>query len=143
MKTKTTLIFLLLAMIAGNTMAQDFNLEYTNAMNNIFAKVDKSKIATGLLADYGVPIVAIEAFNGVPADSNYVSMDTWKKLYAGVFSSIINTNANLTLPQTVFAAIDNTPSSPVPLAMMHYQYNKLNDNAVQLGLLQVVNNQNH
>ena len=92
MKTKVTLIFLFLAMIAGNTMAQDSNQDYTNAMNNIFQQVDKSKVTTGLLADYGLQIVNIEAFNGVPADSNYVSMDTWKKLYGGVYSLKINNN---------------------------------------------------
>ncbi|MCL1933537.1 MAG: hypothetical protein FWF53_06990 [Candidatus Azobacteroides sp.] len=68
-------------------------------------------------------------------------MDTWKMLYGGIFSSKINNNANLTLPETVFTAIDNAPGNPVPLAMMHFQYNKLNDNAVSLKLLQVVNNQ--
>jgi len=106
MKTKVILIPLFLVMIVGNTMAQDFDQQYTDAINAIFQKVDKSKITTGLLSDYGVQIINPEAFNGVPADSNYVSMDTWKKLYAGIFSSIINNNVNLTLPETVFAAID-------------------------------------
>jgi len=53
MKTKTIFITLFLAMIVGNTMAQDFNQQYTDTMNFIFQKVDKSKITTGLLADYG------------------------------------------------------------------------------------------
>ena len=141
MKTRITLISLFLAIIIGNMTAQDANQAYTDAMNAIFQKVDKSKITTGLLVDYGVQVVDPEAFNGVPADSNYVNMDTWKMLYGGIYSSKINNNVNLTLPETVFATINNAPGSPVPLAMMHYQYNKLNDNAVSLGLLQVVNNQ--
>ncbi|MCL1937868.1 MAG: hypothetical protein FWF52_05685 [Candidatus Azobacteroides sp.] len=143
MKTKLTLISLFLAIAVGNVMAQDADQVYTDVMNAIFQKINKSKITTGLLIDYGVQAVDPEAFNGIPADSNYVSMDTWKMLYGGLYTSKINTNANLTLPETVFAAIDNTsPSgSAVPLAMMHFQYNKLNDNAVSLGLLQVVNNQ--
>ena len=57
-----------------SSIAQDFNQQYTDTMNYIFQKVDKSKITTGLLADYGLQIMAIEAFNGVPADSNYVSI---------------------------------------------------------------------
>ena len=87
MKTKVILISLFLALIAGNMMAQDANQAYTDAMNAIFQKVDKSKITTGLLADYGVQIVDPEAFNGVPADSNYVNMDTWKMLYGDIYSS--------------------------------------------------------
>ena len=110
-------------------------------MNTIFQQIDKSKITTGLLVDYGLQVVDPEAFNGVPTDSNYVDMSTWKMLYAGIYSSKINNNANLALPETVYASIDNTQSNPVPLAMMHFQYNKLNDNAVSLGYLKVVNNQ--
>jgi len=44
MKTKVILISLFLALIAGNMMAQDANQAYTDAMNAIFQKVDKSKI---------------------------------------------------------------------------------------------------
>jgi len=141
MKTKITLISLFLTIVVGNTMAQDANQAYTDTMNAIFQQIDKSKITTGLLVDYGLQIVAPEYFNGIPADSNYVDMDTWKMLYGGIYTSKINNNANLPLPETVFAAIDNTQSGAVPLAMMHFQYNKLNDDAVSLNLLKVVNNQ--
>jgi len=86
MKTKVTLFSLLLVIVVGNTMAQDANQAYTEALNAIFLQVDKSKITTGLLADYGLQIVDPSYFNGIPADSNYVNMNTWKKLYAGIYS---------------------------------------------------------
>jgi len=55
--------------------------------------------------------------------------DTWRMLYSGMFSSKINNNVTLTDPETVFDLIDNaTHSSAVPVAMMHYQYNALNEN---------------
>jgi hypothetical protein len=38
------------------------------------------KIATALLSDYGLQLIEPEYFNGIPADSNYVNMDTWKML---------------------------------------------------------------
>ena len=44
MKTRITLISLFLAIIIGNITAQDANQAYTDAMNAIFQKVDKSKI---------------------------------------------------------------------------------------------------
>ncbi|MCL1933536.1 MAG: hypothetical protein FWF53_06985 [Candidatus Azobacteroides sp.] len=69
MKTKVFLIFLFSVISVGNMMAQDADQVYTDAMNTIFQKVDKSKITTGLLADYGVQAVDLESFNGVPADS--------------------------------------------------------------------------
>ena len=69
MKTKITLLSLFLTIVVGNTMAQDANQAYTEAMNAIFQQIDKSKITTGLLADYGLQIVDIEDFNGIPSEA--------------------------------------------------------------------------
>ena len=74
--------------------AQNPSQEFTDRMNHIFQYVDKNKIATGLLSDYGLQIVEPKYFNGVPADSNYVDMDAWKMLYSGMFTSKINSNDN-------------------------------------------------
>jgi len=90
MKAKLTFIFLFLTIVVGNTMAQDANQAYTDAMNTIFQQIDKSKITTGLLIDYGLQIVDPEYFNGVPADSNYVDMDTWISLYCSIYDAKIN-----------------------------------------------------
>jgi hypothetical protein len=56
-------------------------------MNHIFQYVNKSRISTGLLYEYGLQIVDPAYFNGIPADSNYVDMDAWVMLYAGMYSS--------------------------------------------------------
>ena len=136
-------VFLLL--VAGlittvHLIAQNPGQEFTNRMNHIFQHVNKSKVTTGLLIDYGLQVIEPKYFNGVPADSNYVDMDTWRMLYSGMFTSKINNNVNLTVPETVFTQIDNaTHATAVPLAMMHYQYNALNENALLLNMLQIVN----
>jgi len=104
--------------------AQNPGQDFIDRMNHIFQYVDMSKIATGLLSDYGLQVVEPEYFDGVPADSNYVSMDTWRMLYSGMFTSRINNNASLTNPEVVFAQIFNAAhSTAVPVAMMHLQYN--------------------
>ena len=92
MKSIIFYIVLFLTITVGDIMAQDANQAYSDTMNFIFQKVDKSKITTGLLTDYGVQVVDPEAFNGIPADSNYVSMDTWKMLYCSICSLKINNN---------------------------------------------------
>jgi hypothetical protein len=96
-------IFLFVAwlIITSNLSAQNPGQEYTDRMNSIFQQTNKSRIATGLLSDYGLQMVEPAYFNGVPADSNYVDMDTWKMLYAGMYSSKINNNVSLALPETV------------------------------------------
>ena len=93
-------------------------------------------------ADYGVQAIDLVSFNGIPADSNYVDMDTWKMLYGGLYSSKINGNATLFSTDTVINRINNQiDGASVSLAMMQFKYNKLNDNAVSLGLLQIANGQ--
>jgi hypothetical protein len=149
MKTRIFLLTLCF-LLAKNSFAQKDGLntelepgqEYTNRINYIFQYVDTSKITTGLLIDYGLQMIAPEYFDGVPADSNYVDMDTWKMLYLGIYSSKINNNANLVLPDTIFNRIDNASyTNAVPVAMMHFQYNQFRENAVSLGILNIINDQ--
>ena len=79
-------------MITSHLIAQNPGQDFTNRMNHIFQYVDKNKIASGLLSDYGLQLIEPEYFNGVPADSNYVDMDTWPMLYLGMISLKINNN---------------------------------------------------
>jgi len=132
------LLLLLIIVLPTSMVGQ----AYKDSINHIFQNVDKSKISTGLLSDYGVQAVELESFNGIPNDSNYVDINTFQLLYNGLYSSKINSNASLIIPDTITQRINNaTTASPSPLVMMHFQYNKLNDDAVNLGLLQVINNQ--
>jgi hypothetical protein len=72
MKTKLLILFACLVR-AGSLGAQDPAQAYRERMNYIFQYVDKSKIATGLLSDYGQQMVEPAYFDGVPADSNYTN----------------------------------------------------------------------
>ena len=116
--------------IADPCNTGDPAVDFVCRMNHIFQYVDKNRITTGLLSDYGLQIADPAYFDGIIADSNYVSMDTWRMLYYGLFSSKINNNVSLTIPETVFDQIDNaTHSTAAPVAMMHYQYNALKEDA--------------
>ena len=135
----------ILLLAAGITMtvhltAQNPGQDFTNRMNHIFQYVDKNRVTTGLLSDYGLQMVDPAYFDGVPADSNYVDMDTWVMLFAGMYSSKINNNVSFPNPDTIFTQIYNaTHPTAVPVTMMHYEYNALRDDAFTLGLMQVVN----
>ncbi|GHT68698.1 hypothetical protein AGMMS50239_34320 [Bacteroidia bacterium] len=73
MKSKILLLVVLLITMTG-LFAQNPGQEYTDRMNYIFQQMDKSRITTGLLSDYGLYMVEPDVFNGVPADSNYVDI---------------------------------------------------------------------
>jgi hypothetical protein len=57
-----------------------------------------------------------------------------------MFTSQINTNISMPLPETVFEQINNaTHATATPVAMMHYQYNKSNPDALDLNLMRIIN----
>jgi len=131
----------LLFILAIPTYAQTPDQDITNRMNYVFEKIDKNKISTGVLSNYGVQPVEFESFNGIPADSNYVDLTNFMLLYSGVYSAKINSNISLILPDTLTQRLNNITSTTIPLVFMHYAYNRLKENAVELGLVQVVNDQ--
>jgi hypothetical protein len=74
--------------------------------NHIFEHLDISKISKNILSDYGVNLVLPDGFNGVPTDSNFVDINTFRKLYCGLYSSRVNTaNNNMLLPQVKKSAL--------------------------------------
>ena len=138
------MLFLVCLTITSKLSAQNPMQEFTDRMNHIFQYVDRSRVPTGLLSDFGLQMVELRYFDGIPSDSNFVSMPTWRMLYAGIYTSQFNNNIRLTNPETVFDRIDNaTHPTAVPVAMMHFQYNALNEDAEILGLMQIINYQLH
>ncbi len=113
-----------------------------NRMNHVFQHVDRGKVVTGLLSDYGIPPIPLEYYDGVPADSNFVDMDSYMLLYAGLYSSKFNDNITLITPDELSTRIQNYASgSAIPVSIMHYAYNRIKETAVEEGLVSVVNDQ--
>ena len=50
--------------------------DFAGRMNFIFQHVDRSRVTTGLLSDFGLQLVIPYYFSGVPHDSNFVNMET-------------------------------------------------------------------
>ena len=49
-------------------------------MNYVFEEVNRSNVPTGLLSNYGVQTIPLEYYNGIPADSNFVDIDSTSPL---------------------------------------------------------------
>ena len=119
--------------------AQDMT-SYNNKNNSVFQYVDKSKISTGLLYDYGLHMVSPTYYNGTTInDDNYIDIDLWKFLYGGMYSSKINSNISLSTPELIETNINNQSSNS--LAIMHLKYNIYKSDALSSGLVSVRNEQ--
>ena len=106
---------------------------YYGKMNYVFHYVDKGLVNTGMLRNYGIEFLNLDNYTGVALhDSNYVALDEWRMLYTGLYSSQINNNANLLYLDTVNRLINKYSSDTLPISFvgLHYNYEKLKDNAV-------------
>lgn len=115
---------------------------YYGKMNYVFHYVDKGLVNTGMLRNYGIEFLNLDNYTGVALhDSNYVALDEWRMLYTGLYSSQINNNANLLYLDTVNRLINKYSSDTLPISFvgLHYNYEKLKDNAVTANLLSVSN----
>lgn len=55
-------------------------------INQVFERLNKERVTTGLLSDYGVQLIDIAYYNGTLGDSNFVDMDSHKQLYVGLYT---------------------------------------------------------
>jgi hypothetical protein len=115
----------------------DPKVSFKNQLVALFQDMDKSRITSGLLADYSVELAEIAPFNGIPSDTNYVDASIWLNLYSSIYDAKINDRINLENPETVANRFKNASrsNSVVPLAIMHYEYDKLDDDALKKGLV--------
>ena len=94
--------------------AQDTPNDFAQRVQYIFQHVDASYVNTGLLMDCGSEFVNMENFTGLTSvnDSNYVNINTWRSVYASLYTAKFNNNINLTdfptFNATLKAAISNT-----------------------------------
>ncbi len=59
------------------------------ALDNVFANVDKSQVPSGFLAEYALPLVPLDVFNGTLTDSSRTTPDGFRFLYGTVYSARI------------------------------------------------------
>lgn len=139
MKKQVTICVFCLLYMASNALfgqTDDYN-GFRAKMSSVFQYVNKEKVPTGILVDYGLQLVNPDTYNGVPTETNSVNFSIWKQLYFGMYDSQINGKVNLQEPQILFNNIKGSKA----LAVMYYQYNKLADDAVSRGLLRFENEQ--
>jgi len=138
---KCYLPFLLLLCVFCNTHAQTTN--YADRMNHIFGAIDKTKVTTGYLKEFGIRFNNVESYNGVLSDSNLVDVTQWKSLYNSLYSMRVGAVATSMLaPTTAFANLNNqqaVAAGTILLAAQHYKYQQYKTTAYTGGDVTVVN----
>ena len=94
----------------------------------IFQPVNKTQIPTGILEEYGCPMLPMATFNGTLTDSNRIDINLWRTLYFQLQTGLTKATANpLPAITSVTTTIKQNVSStlPVPIPLLLASYNKL------------------
>jgi hypothetical protein len=117
---------------AQDTSTIDKLLAYT------IAPLDKSQIATQYLAEKGTIFLGMNTFNGSLNDDNVFVTNLWRMMYVQLQQSYVGSGNN-SLPDiiTVNNALQNNilPNQPTPVPLLIGQYNSIDNNAANNGLL--------
>lgn len=95
MKTFYLSALIFMSFAAVNAQNYDTTTFY-GKQNFIFAPLDKTKITTGLLREYGIDFTNPDNYTGKTLhDSNWVTLTDWRMLYTSLYSQQINSNAGM------------------------------------------------
>tara|TARA_R110002050_G_scaffold80217_5_gene171718 strand:+ start:2451 stop:5528 length:3078 start_codon:yes stop_codon:yes gene_type:complete len=138
---KKIILSSMLCMLLFQAKAQNNN--YYNRMQHIFGNIDKNKVTTGYLKEFGIRFNTIQNYDGVNDANNFVDKTQWQSLYNSLYSMRVGSAAiNMTATNTVFSHLktqQNTTTTDVLLAMQHYNYQQYKTNAVSNGDVTISN----
>lgn len=134
---------------AGRTTAPASEYEaptttFADSINAVFQNLDKSRVASGILEDYGLQFLDHAPFTGTggfTAD-NQLDMGRWRALYGDLYGARINTAA---MSMASLAAVNQAlaqyaPEPSVELPILHFNYHRFRPDAVSSGRLRSVRN---
>lgn len=117
---------------------------HRNYVNNVFGALEKNRVPTGLLVDYGFDFTDPQIYNGsVLVDSTLMEQGIYSDLYKTIFTSRFNTNANNLVHPSIYDSLCYIARQRevITLSGLFFKYNAIDPNAQANGKMQTVNGQ--
>jgi len=141
-------VLLLCATLSGHpaqaqTAQPDAAQQY---LDNLVAPLDKAQVPTGLLAEYAMPLVPLDVFNGTLTDSSRTNPDGFRFIYTTAYSAWLGSGNNplptpLELNDRIKAAVVANGTTAIPVMVQHIDYASVRDDAFSSQLLSFQNDQ--
>ncbi|POY34662.1 hypothetical protein C3K47_19125 [Solitalea longa] len=109
----------------------------------VFQPIDKNQVPTGILEEYGCPILPMATFKGALTDSNRIDMNLWRILYFQLQTGYCKTGTNPFIDITTVNSTIKQNSGvtlPIPIPILIGQYNTVKSNAFSSNLLNYTSN---
>ncbi len=113
-------------------------------LDNLVAPLDKTQVPTGFLAEYAVPLVPLDVFNGTLTDSSRTNPDGFRFIYTTVYSAWLGSGNNpLPSPLELNSRLEaaTAANTAIPVMVQHIDYATVRPDAFDTGLLSFQNNQ--
>jgi len=138
---KGILLPFMLSMVCSSTTAQF--LTFTQTMDSLLAPLDKNRVTTGILYERVKPLANIDLFNITSSDPFISENSYFRQAYLELYNSTYNTSGWLK-PKELRDWVDaENLEKKYNIGIMDYQFNMIDSNAVQHGLLTFSNGQFH
>jgi len=117
---------------------------FADAINAVFQSVDKSRVPSGILEEYGLQFIDHEPFTGTNGftAANQLDMNRWRAIYGDLDGARINNNAaslpSLAIANQNLAIYVEEPNIELPI--LHVEYHSIRTDALSNGLIQSTNN---
>lgn len=138
---KKIILSYILCMLCWNFTSQ--NNAYYNRMQHIFGNIDKAKVTTGYLKEFGIRFNTIEDYDGVLDTLNFVDKTQWQNIYSSLYTMRVGTAAqNMISTTTIFNHLENeqnNSTTDVLLSLLFYNYQQYKSNAFTNGDVTVRN----
>lgn len=117
-------------------------IPYQQQITHIFEHVNLKAVPNGILYEHGFPLQSFETYPGTLSDSNKTDFTAFGMLYASIYSMAIDNEDRLSNPSGYMTAFDQWDErSAVMVFGLHQEYYGINPQALELNLLQSINNQ--
>lgn len=117
---------------------------FADAINTVFQSVDKSRVPSGILEEYGLQFIDHTPFTGTNGftASNQLDINRWRALFGDLDGARINENSagmqSLSAANQKLALYAKEPKVELPI--LHIDYHSIRTDALSSGRIQSINN---
>jgi hypothetical protein len=133
MRLRAAAAVILIICWAGHALADE---RVAGAIGEALEGLDRSKVKTGILYDRVLPLSSIEDYDGSPA-SRPVTLAGWRQVYHEMSRASLLEPEWPSLESLSDQSRQVIHSGSVPIAFMHFNYDRIRPDALEAGLLEM------
>lgn len=146
------IIFLGIILLCTTTLfaqGKEVDREFKAQIDPIFDRIDKRQVPHGILLDYAMEFTNVPAYNGTLTDSTLINTNVLGNIYKTLFMGKVTTDTTYFPRMEKYAEkwfenrknFNSQTQNTIVLSGLHYNYSRINPDALRDKKIEVNNNQ--